>query len=109
MTAYAIIKLEADAIAMKEDIVAQFNSYLQQSAPAPSFVHESEGYFRISYDDEFRVSSAGIVEFGKFLESSGYAITGINNSAPEGKNSTEVVFTKGSREGRVFLSTVNIY
>ncbi len=110
MNGYAIIKIEADAIAAKEDIVPQFNAYMQQTAHAPSFVHEKEGYFRLSCNGEDGVSSAGVLELGKFLQSSGYLVTAIHNvSAGEGGLSTEMKFEKNGQEGSVTLSTVRIY
>lgn len=105
-----IIKIEADAIAAKDDILPQFNSYMQQTAHAPSFVHEKEGYFRLSYNDEVGVSSAGVNELAKFLQSSGYTVTAIHNaSAGEGGLPTEVKFEKNGEEASVTLSTVRVY
>ena len=110
MNGYVIMKLEADAFAEKEDIVQQFNSYMNQSAHAPSFVHEKEGYFRISCSGESDCSSAGIVEFGKFLQSSGYTLTGISGKGTEdGNPGAEISFTKGGSEAHVVVSTINVY
>ncbi len=105
-----IIKIEADTIAAREDILPQFNSYMQQTARTPSFVHESEGYFRLSYNDEGSISSAGVLELGKFLQTSGYTVTAIKSaSASEGEISTEVKFAKDGQEGSVVLSTLRVY
>lgn len=110
MNSSIIIKIEADAIAAKEDILPQFNAYMQQTSRAPSFVHESEGYFRLSYDGKDGVSSAGVLELGKFLQTSGYTVTAIRSaSAGESEISTEVKFAKNGQEGSVMLSTVRIY
>ncbi len=110
MNSYAIIKLEADSLAVKEDILQQFNTYMQQTARVPSFVHDKEGYFRLSYSDELGLSSAGILELGRFLSSSGYKVAGIQSAvSSEGEDSTEIRFAKGEQQGSVVLSTLRIY
>jgi len=104
MNGFAIVKLEAD----KADIVSEFNNYMQQNTHAPSFVSGTEGYFRLSYDGI--PSSAGIVEFGKFLQSTGYSITAIGSvNAKEGDTGTEVCFEKGGVQTCAVLSTKNVY
>jgi len=108
MNGYAIVKLEADALAAKENIVQHFNEYMQREQHSPSFIRENEGYFRLTYDEKIGISSAAIETFGKFLQSSGYTVSGIR-SAGELENSTDIVFSKGGEERRVLLSTVNIY
>ena len=106
MDGYVIMKLEADAFAAKDGIVEQFNAYMQRTAHEPSFVHEKEGYFRLSCDEGAAPSSAGTDEFGKFLQSTGYAMTGISSKGTsDGGNGTEITFTRGGSEGRVLVST----
>jgi len=108
MIGYLIVKLEADAFAAKEGILQRFNSYIHQATHMPSFVHRKEGYFRFPYTDEIGISSAGIVEFGKFLQSTGYIVTGISSKeTADGKNSTEISFTNGGTEAHVLVSTLN--
>lgn len=110
MNGYAIIKLEADAIAAKDDILPQFNAYMQQSEKNPSFVGPSSGYFRISYNGPSGISSAAIEKFGTFLQSSGYSISGISAATGgEGNGGTLVLFEKGGKKARVLLSTLNVY
>ena len=110
MIGYLIVKLEADAIAAKEGILRRFNSYIHQATHMPSFVHRKEGYFRFPYTDGIGISSTGIVEFGKFLQSTGYIVTGINGKETvDGKNSTEISFTNanGGTEAHVLVSIIN--
>ncbi len=73
MFGFAIIKVEADTIAVQEDIVAHFNDYMQTAChgAAASFVGTNEGYFRVSYNDSTGISSAGITAFGNFLQITG--------------------------------------
>ncbi|HIH19082.1 TPA: hypothetical protein HA225_03820 [Candidatus Micrarchaeota archaeon] len=110
MNSAVIIKFEADAIAAQDDILPQFNAYMQQSAHSPSFVHDKEGYFRLSYDEKAGISSAGVMELGKFLQTSGFTVTAIKSaSAGESVLATEVKYEKSGKEGSVVLSTVRIY
>ena len=54
--------------------------------------------------------SAGIAEFGEFLQSTGYAVTGMHSvETLDGENNTEVSFVKGGYEAHVMLSTVLVY
>jgi len=102
MDTFAIVKLE-----VASDIVSEFNSYLQQTAPSVSFIQDSTGYFRLS--SEFP-SSAGISEFGNFLESSGYTISAISSgTTKEGEQGTVMSFAKEGKEGQAVLSTIRIY
>ena len=108
MIGYLIVKLEADANAAKEGILQRFNSYIHQATHMPSFVHKKEGYFRFPYTDELGNASAGIVEFGKFLQSMGYTVTGISGKeASEGKNRTKITFIGGSGKAHVLVSTLD--
>lgn len=110
MEGFAIIKIETDAVAAKDDIVQQFNSYMQATAHFLSFVHGSEGYFRLPCNGDSGISSAGIPEIGTFLQSAGYSVTGIRSApASEAGSRTEVSFMKGGHVGSVMLSTVRIY
>lgn len=111
MNGFAIIKLEVDAAAAKESIVQHFNEYMQSTQHAPSFIHENEGYFRISYDEKLGISSAGINELGTFLQASGYTISAINSTiGKEGEAGTVVLFSNsGGKEASVVLSTLNVY
>jgi len=100
-----IVKVEAQ----KEDIVSEFNRYMQASVHAPSFVEHSTGYFRISYDG-ISASSAGVVEFGHFLQSAGYAISGIHSvNAKEGEAGTEMCFEKDGMRTCAVISTLSVY
>ena len=111
MQGHAIIKIEADAAAAQEDILQHFNAYLQQSSKAPSFIEQSAGYFRISYDDASGISSAAIARFGSFLQSSGYFINGLAAAATaDGQQGTTVSFTNNNgKEAHVLLSTLRVY
>ena len=102
MDSFAIVKLE-----VAPDIVSEFNSYLQRESPAVSFIQDSTGYFRFS---AALPSSAGIGEFGSFLQSSGYMINGIRSgTSKEGEEGTVMSFSKGGKEAQAVLSTVRIY
>ena len=110
MDGCAIVRLEADELAEKEGILPQFNSYIHLAMHELSFVQEREGYFRLSYCGQACSASAGIAEFGKFLQSTGYAVTGLHSiETSDGENSTEVSFAKDGREAHVMLSTVLVY
>jgi len=109
MADYAIVRLEADEIAVKEDIVRQFNSYLQQTTREMSFVHEKEGYFRLSCGSAANGAQSGVAEFGSFLQSTGYSLTGIRSMAAPGENSTEISFSKEGHEAHVTLSTLGVH
>ena len=110
MDGYIIMKLEADAIAAKDGVLQQFNSYVHRAMHELSFVQAREGYFRLPCHDEICGLSTGILEFGEFLKSTGYTMVGINSKATfEGENSTEVSFAKGGYEAHVTLSTVFVY
>lgn len=99
----AIVKIEAQ----REDIVSEFNSYLQQTAPSVSFVQNGTGYFRLSSE---LPSSAGIVAFGNFLQTTGFTISAIGETTTkEGERGTSVCFTKDGKSECVVLSTLNIY
>ncbi|MCX6773305.1 MAG: hypothetical protein NTV88_06095 [Candidatus Micrarchaeota archaeon] len=102
MDTFAIVKLEVE-----HDIVSEFNSYLQRTAPTVSFVQDSAGYFRFSAE---MPSSAGISEFGNFLLSTGYSISAINSgTTKEGEEGTTMSFAKNGKEESAVLSTVRIY
>jgi len=108
MDGHVIVKLKADALAEREGIVKQFNEYmnLNRSEHSPSFVHDSEGYFRLSHSGG-PASSAGINEFGNFLHSSGYTVTGISGKRTlDGGSGTEFSFEKGGMVARVLLCTL---
>lgn len=110
MDGYAIVRLEADEIAEEEGILQQFNSYVHKAMHELSFVNGKEGYFRLPCHNELCGLSAGIVEFGRFLQSTGYTMVGIHSKASlEGENNTEISFAKGGYEARVTLSTVFVY
>ncbi|MFA4982755.1 MAG: hypothetical protein WC588_00920 [Candidatus Micrarchaeia archaeon] len=113
MNGFAIIKIEADAAAVQEDIVAHFNDYMQATShdAAASFVGTSEGYFRISYDDRVGISSAGITAFGNFLQSAGYGVNGMGSIPSEnGASAAEISFSKSNgKAGTVRLSTERVY
>jgi hypothetical protein len=111
MQGFAIVKLEVDAAAAKENIVQHFNEYVQRTSRVPSFIHENEGYFRISYDGKIGISSAAINELGTFLQSSGYTISAIGSVASsEGEPATVVSFSdRNGTEAHVTVSTVNVY
>ena len=96
----AIVKIESS-------IVSEFNSYLQRETPAVSFVQGTDGYFRFSSE---LPSSAGIAEFGNFLQSSGYSISGLHSATTkEGENGTQVCFEKDGVQTCAVVSTVNVY
>ena len=102
MNTFAIVKLE-----VTPDIVSEFNNYLQQTAPSVSFIQDSTGYFRLASE---LPSSAGIAEFGTFLQSSGYAISAIGSgTTKEGEEGTQVCFEKDGVISCAVLSTLNIY
>ena len=127
MEGFAIVKIEADAAAVEENIVQQFNEYMQRSQPSQShpagaggeqsgqrpiqsFVLGNEGYFRLEYGGKTGVSSAPIEAFGNFLLSTGYSVNGISTAATaEGSEGTGISFVKGGREAHVVLSTVRVY
>ena len=110
MQGFAIVKLEADNVAVQENVVQQFNEYMQRTKKAQAFVHDSEGYFRVSYNEKFGAASAPMEIFGKFLQSTGYSVNGISSANTlEGGNGTVVSFEKGGKEAHVTLSTVRIY
>lgn len=99
----AIIKIESG----REDIISEFNSYLQQGGPKVSFVQNGTGYFRLQSE---LPSSAGIEAFGKFLQTTGFTISAIESTTTsEGGNGTSVCFTKGGKTECAVLSTLNIY
>jgi len=111
MNGYAIVRLEASGAAMAGSILQNFNEYMQSKEQAPSFVTESEGYFRLQYDAGRGASSAAIETFGNFLVSSGYWISGISSAqTAEGAQGTEVKFSREiGKEESVVLSTLNVY
>lgn len=113
MNGFAIIKLEADPIALQENIVQQFNDYMQRTSceTASSFILGNEGYFRVSYDSSRGISSAGIFELGNFLVSSGRVVSGISGiAAKNGSTATEFSFsTSDGKTGSIRLSTERIY
>ena len=110
MDGYAIVRLEADETAEKEGVLQQFNSYIHKAMHELSFVQEREGYFRLLCSGQACAVSAGIIEFGEFLQSTGYAVTGLHSMETlDGENSTEVSFAKAGREAHVMLSTVLVY
>lgn len=104
MDGYAIVKIEAD----KEDIVSEFNSYMQRKEHSLSFISGSEGYFRLEYGAN-GASSTAIEAFGSFLQSSGYSISAIGSSSTrEGQEGTVFSFSKNGAGAHAVLSTVNI-
>lgn len=110
MQGFAIVKLEADNVAVQENIVQQFNEYMQNTQKTQAFVHDGEGYFRMAYNEKIGMSSAPIEIFGNFLLSSGYSVNGISSANTiDGENGTVVSFEKGGKEAHVTLSTVRIY
>jgi len=107
MGGYAIVRLVADEIAEKDGILRQFNAYMHMAVHGLAFVHDSEGYFRLPCHEGTCGFSSGIMEFGKFLQSTGYTMVGAQiKAALDGENSTEVSFAKGGREAHVTLSTL---
>lgn len=110
MQGFAIVKVEADNVAVGENVVQQFNEYMQRTEKAQAFVHENEGYFRVSYNESIGLSSAPIETFGNFLQSSGYRVNGIASASTlEGNDGTIVSFEKDGKEAHVTISTVRIY
>ena len=102
---YAIVKVEAKI----EGIVSEFNNYIHASVHVPSFVERLTGYFKIFYDG-IGASSAGIVVFGNFLQSSGYAILQIHSaSTQEGETGTEVCFVKDGVQSCAIVSTLDVH
>jgi hypothetical protein len=113
--------MEADEAAIADSVLAHFNEYMQSSEqqdgakprqPRPiSFVTEHEGYFRLEYSERQGASSAAIENFGTFLISSGYSISGISaTKTANGTEGTEVKFSReNGKEERVVLSTLNVY
>ena len=106
MDGFVIMRVAADAIAAKEHIVRKFNEYMHRTMNTPSFVHEREGYFRLPCTDESGYSSAGIAEFGKFLQAVGYTVTGI--SSDEAHGGTDIAFAKEGLEAHVLVATVSV-
>ena len=105
MQGFAIVKVEAE----REDIVAEFNSYMQRKEASPSFVTEHEGYFRL-HCDLSEASSAAITAFGSFLQSSGYQIIAMGSATTkEGEGGTAFSFSKNGTESHAVLSTTNVY
>jgi len=111
MNGYAIVHLEADQMAAAEGILQHFNEYMNTRTHAPSFVTESDGYFRVEYNEKVAASSAAIEAFGTFLVSSGYWINGMATAqSADGAQGTEVRFSRESgKEESVVLSTLNVY
>ena len=113
MHGYAIVKVEADSLASQDCIVAQFNDYMQcaQHRGPQSFVEKCSGYFRIEYGDAVGASSAGIVAFGNFLQSSGYTLRAMHEGRTiEGEAGTEILFADtAGKEERVVLTTLKVY
>ncbi len=105
MQGFAIVKVEAE----REDIVAEFNSYMQRRETTAAFVAGTDGYFRL-HCDLSEASSAAVTAFGSFLESSGYQITAIGSATmKEGETGTGFAFTKGDSVSHAVLSTTNVY
>jgi hypothetical protein len=111
MFGYAIVKLEADSAAMEDNILQNFNDYMQSRAHFPSFVEQSDGYFRIEYNDSLPAASAGVTTVCGFLVHCGYAINGISTGKTlEGNEGTLVQFMgKGGRKESVVVTTLNVY
>jgi len=107
---FAIVKVEADFTG-GEELVSQFNSYMQLSHSAPSFLRGKDGYFRLAYDDSTSASSVGLLSFGNFLQTCGYKISGIESVCKEGGECGEKVdFSDGTgKQASVLVSTVNVY
>jgi hypothetical protein len=108
---YTIVYMEADKAAIADNILAHFNEYMQSREHSPAFVTEKEGYFRVEYSERQGASSAAIENFGTFLISSGYSISGISaTKTANGTEGTEVKFSReNGKEERVVLSTLNVY
>ena len=112
MNGYAIVHFEADRAAEQDNVLQQFNEYMQSRAHsrAPSFVTGGEGYFRLEYNELVGASSAAIEMFGTFLVASGYSIRGISNAKTmDGNDGTVMQFSLGGKEESVVLSTLNVY
>lgn len=126
MNGYTIVHIEADTAAISahdaaggsdmaapcENILQQFNEYMQTSAPhTQSFVTGTDGYFRLQYNEKVSASSAAIESFGTFLVSSGYRINNISSAkTSEGADGTLVRFSRDkNKEESVVLSTLNVY
>ncbi len=108
MQGFAIVKFEADAQASQDGILGQFNQYLQQRQNTTTFVRQQEGYFRLTYSST--PSSAGIEAFGDFLQTSGFAISGISTAMNnEGADGTSVCFEKEGKQQCVIVSTISEY
>jgi hypothetical protein len=108
MHGYTIVKIDA----AKPDIVSDFNNYMQASHPhTPAFIDSSSGYFRMEYDDKLPAASAPIVEFGQFLQKTGFTINGISTAkTADGFDGTQVCYiSKEGKEECVLLSTLNVY
>ena len=111
MFGYAIVKLEADSEAAKDNVLQHFNDYMQAHSHSPSFVEQSDGYFRIEYTDSLPAASAGIAVFGSFLTHCGYAINGISTAKThDGAEGTLVKFSgSDGRQESVVVTTLNVY
>lgn len=111
MQGYAIVHVQADELAEKDNLVGKFNSFLHRAAAhGISFVQGKEGYFRLPYNDEIGAASAGAVAFGNFLLSAGCSIIGMNSGeSAEGGQGTVVEFENNGKTGHVFLTTVFVY
>ena len=113
MDGYTIVHLEADSTAISDNVLQQFNEYMQtQVAPhTQSFVTGSDGYFRLQYNGRVAASSVAIESFGTFLVSSGYQISNISSAkTADGNDGTLVRFARAAgTEESVVLSTLNIY
>lgn len=113
MDGYTIVHLEADGAAISENILRQFNEYMQtQVAPhTQSFITDTDGYFRLQYNERTGASSAAIENFGTFLVSSGYWINNISSAkTSEGADGTVVRFAREmGKEESVVLSTLDVY
>lgn len=105
MQAIAIVKIEAE----REDIVAEFNGYMQKKTGTLSFVGGHEGYFRL-HCDASSASSAAVESFGSFLATSGYQITAMQSATTkDGESGTAFSFSKNGTESHAVLSTTNVY
>ena len=106
MDGYAIVKID---VADKE-LLDEFNSYIQRTTHDISFVENTTGYFRFSYNDRLSAASTAIVNFGNFLETNGFAINGMNSLCQNDGTASEVIsFSKNGKETNVILSTLNVY
>lgn len=113
MEGFAIIKIEADAVALKENIVAQFNEYLHRTScgSAASFVESKSGYFQMAYGGNEGASSVGIAAIGGFLQSNGNLVSQIRAASTENNGcATEISFTTGNGLlGKLWVSTERVY